>query len=104
MYVARCTFAPARNITYIIDMSRPSLYMVSISRDLDLPFLFYIDSYGPVCYFFWISRSRPEKFVSIMVSVDQSEISKQKELKEECVKFKSFLDKLTPAEWRGRYY
>ncbi|CEM00850.1 unnamed protein product [Vitrella brassicaformis CCMP3155] len=33
------------------------------------------------------------------ISAIQSEISKQREQKEECIKFKHFLDRLTPQEW-----
>lgn len=32
----------------------------------------------------------------------QSEISKYKEQKEECVKFRKFLDHLTPQEWKQK--
>merc|ERR1712194_166085 len=32
----------------------------------------------------------------------QSEIAKYKDQKEECTRFKSFLDQLTPSEWKSR--
>jgi len=34
------------------------------------------------------------------ISIRLSEISKHKEQKEECIKFKTFLEKLTPVEWK----
>jgi len=36
------------------------------------------------------------------ISAIQSDISKHKEQKEECIKYKQFLDKLTPGEWKER--
>jgi len=42
------------------------------------------------------------KHLKAQISAIQSEISKHKEQKEECIKYKLFLDKLTPSEWRER--
>merc|ERR1719271_2233201 len=36
------------------------------------------------------------------ISAIQSDISKHKEQKEECIKYKQFLDNLTPTEWKER--
>jgi hypothetical protein len=42
------------------------------------------------------------KTLKSQISVIQSEISKHKEQKEECIKFKTFLEKLTPIEWKDK--
>merc|ERR1719408_640162 len=47
-------------------------------------------------------RQQRIKQLKSQISAIQSEISKHKEQKEECVKFKRFLDKLTPQEWRDK--
>jgi len=40
------------------------------------------------------------KNLKSQISAIQSDISKHKEQKEECIKYKEFLDKLTPHEWK----
>merc|ERR1719408_639251 len=47
-------------------------------------------------------RQQRIKQLRSQISAIQSEISKHKEQREECVKFKRFLDKLTPQEWTDR--
>merc|ERR1719230_2107914 len=47
-------------------------------------------------------RQQRIKQLKSQISAIQSEISKHKEQKEECVKFKRFLDKLTPQEWKDK--
>jgi len=42
------------------------------------------------------------KNLKSQISAIQSDISKHKEQKEECIKYKQFLDKLTPTEWKER--
>merc|ERR1719421_1669733 len=42
------------------------------------------------------------KTAKSQISAIQSDISKHKEQKEECIKYKQFLDKLTPNEWKDR--
>merc|ERR1719326_2128751 len=54
-----------------------------------------------------MTKTKQEKMQKIkqlksQISAIQSEISKHKEQKEECVKFKRFLDKLTPQEWKDK--
>merc|ERR1719506_2016684 len=40
------------------------------------------------------------KQLRVQLSAVQSEIAKHREQKEECLKYKAFLEKLTPQEWR----
>merc|ERR1719261_2294690 len=40
------------------------------------------------------------KHLKSQLSAVQSEIAKHREQKEECLKYKAFLEKLTPQEWR----
>merc|ERR1719310_2342795 len=47
-------------------------------------------------------RMQRIKQLKSQISVIQSEISKHKEQKEECIKFKTFLEKLTPIEWKEK--
>ncbi len=42
------------------------------------------------------------KALRSQIAAVQSEISKYKEQKEECVKFKQFLDRLTPHEFKTK--
>merc|ERR1719359_2391627 len=54
-----------------------------------------------------MTKKKQEKMQRIkqlksMISAIQSEISKHKEQKEECIKFKTFLEKLTPVEWKEK--
>jgi hypothetical protein len=54
-----------------------------------------------------MTKKKQEKMQRIkqlksQISVIQSEISKHKEQKEECIKFKTFLEKLTPIEWKEK--
>merc|ERR1712118_252063 len=54
-----------------------------------------------------MTKKKQEKMQKIkqlksQISVIQSEISKHKERKEECIKFKTFLEKLTPIEWKEK--
>lgn len=54
-----------------------------------------------------MTKKKQEKMQKIkqlksQISVIQSEISKHKEQKEECIKFKTFLEKLTPIEWKEK--
>jgi len=48
------------------------------------------------------ARMQRIKQLKSQISVIQSEISKHKEQKEECIKFKTFLEKLTPIEWKEK--
>merc|ERR1711959_529798 len=41
------------------------------------------------------------KHLKSQLSAVQSEIAKHREQKEECLKYKAFLEKLTPQEWRA---
>merc|ERR1719161_847974 len=47
-------------------------------------------------------RLQKIKTAKSQISAIQSDISKHKEQKEECIKYKQFLDKLTPNEWKDR--
>mmetsp|Transcript_75871 Transcript_75871/g.173697 ORF Transcript_75871/g.173697 Transcript_75871/m.173697 type:complete len:602 (+) Transcript_75871:140-1945(+) len=47
-------------------------------------------------------RMQKIKQMKQQISAIQSEISKNKEQKEECIKYKEFLDKLTPQEWKDK--
>merc|ERR1719299_327395 len=47
-------------------------------------------------------RMQRIKQLKSSISAIQSEISKHKEQKEECIKFKTFLEKLTPIEWKEK--
>merc|ERR1719161_2831407 len=54
-----------------------------------------------------MTKKKQEKLQKIktaksQISAIQSDISKHKEQKEECIKYKQFLDKLTPNEWKDR--
>merc|ERR1719299_144299 len=54
-----------------------------------------------------MTKKKQEKMQRIkqlrsQISAIQSEISKHKEQKEECIKFKTFLEKLTPIEWKEK--
>merc|ERR1712118_467916 len=54
-----------------------------------------------------MTKKKQEKMQKIkqlksQISVIQSEISKHKEQKEECIKFKTFLEKLTPIERKAK--
>merc|ERR1719183_2075813 len=40
------------------------------------------------------------KHLKSQLSAVQSEIAKHREQKEECMKYKAFLDKITPADWK----
>jgi len=47
-------------------------------------------------------RMQKIKQLKSQVSAIQSEIAKHREQKDECIKFKGFLEKLTPQEWKDR--
>merc|ERR1711870_47427 len=47
-------------------------------------------------------RMQKIKQLKSQVRAIQSEIAKHREQKDECIKYKGFLEKLTPQEWRDR--
>merc|ERR1719181_620776 len=47
-------------------------------------------------------RMQKIKQLKSHLSAIQSEIAKHKEQKDECIKFKGFLEKLTPQEWKDQ--